>query len=427
VKFIYADSLDFVDPDFDFETDRMSKGRAVHADDEFPHEFLRRAPYDGILVSRGIVGDWELRGKYTESQWMRFRRDGARSFLRYSEARFPGSLVFGDCGAFQYRAHDEPPYTAADTAEFYADAGFTHGCSVDHLIFDFDDEPARAAKEVPADIKKRYEITLSLAADFYRESKKVGKHFTPLGVVQGWSANSMANAALKLSKMGYTYLAVGGMVPLDESQIHRALGAIRAAVPSKVKLHLLGFGKIERLGDFERYGVASFDTTSPLLRAFKDATRNYFAPGRNGGLEYYTAIRVPQATRNTKLKHRARQGRLDQEHALALERAALDSLRLYDKRRAKLEPTLNNVISYWDALNWTEQVSNAKRARGRERQREIYGRTLADRPWEACTCRTCREGRIDSVIFRSSNRNKRRGIHNLHVFYKHLIKHRTAA
>jgi queuine/archaeosine tRNA-ribosyltransferase len=237
----------------------------------------------------------------------------------------------------------------------------------------------------------------------------------------------MAAAAAKLAKMGYTYLAVGGMVPLDEPQIHRALGAIREALPPKVKLHLLGFGKIERISDYERHGVVSFDTTSPLLRAFKDAKRNYFAPGNNGELQYYTAIRVPQATRNTKLKHRARQGRLDQEHALALEKAALDSLRMYEKRRAKIDATLDKVIAYWNALNWTEEASNAKRERGEVQQREVYRRTLADRPWELCTCRTCREGGIESVIFRSSNRNKRRGIHNLHVFYKHLIKRRAAA
>lgn len=427
MKFIYADSLDFVDPEFDFHTDRTSEGRLVHADDEYPHEFLRRAPYDGILVSRGIVGDWDLRGKYTDSQAMRFRRDGARAFLRYSEKDFPGSVLFGDCGAFQYRTHKEPPYTAKDTMAFYADSGFTHGCSVDHLIFDFDDEPARTAKQVPASTRDRYEITLSLAAEFLRESRKVGGHFTPLGVVQGWSANSMASAATKLAKMGYTYLAVGGLVPLYEQQIHRALSSIRAAIPSKVRLHLLGFGKIERLHEYARYGIASFDTTSPLLRAFKDARRNYFALSSSGGLDYYTAIRVPQVTRNTKLKHRARQGRLDQEYAQGMERAALDSLRSYERRRTKLDVVLDNVIAYWEALKWSDQVSNAKRERARALQRESYRRTLEDRPWEACECRACREGGIESVIFRSSNRNKRRGIHNLHVFYQHLTKARAAA
>jgi hypothetical protein len=427
LRFIYADSLDVVDPDFDFATDRNAHGRVVHADDEYPHEFLRRAPYDGILVSRGIVGGSEMGGKYSDAQRMRFRRDGARAFLRYSEAKFPGSLVFGDCGAFQYRMRDQPPYTAADMADFYADGGFTHGCSVDHLIFDFDAEPARKATEVSPAVKDRYEITLSLAADFQREAKRIGRHFTPLGVIQGWSAASMAAAAAKLAKMGYTYLAVGGMVPLDEPQIHRALGAIRAAIPSKIRLHLLGFGKIERLSEYESYGVTSFDTTSPLLRAFKDAKRNYFASAKGGGLDYYTAIRVPQATRNTKLKNRAREGRLDQERIVRLETTALTALRSYDKRRAKIDRVLDAVIDYWDALNWNDQSSNAKRERALNAQREVYRRTLADRPWEACSCRTCREGGIESVIFRSSNRNKRRGIHNLHVFYKHLTKNRAAA
>jgi hypothetical protein len=426
MKFIYADSLDVVDPEFDFAADRTRIGRARHADEEYPHEFLGSAPYDGILVSRGIVGDWGIRGKYTDSQLMRFRRDGARAFLRYSEKRFPGSWVFGDCGAFQYRERESPPYTAADTAEFYADGGFTHGCSVDHVIFEFDDEPSRRPREVPSHIKHRYDVTLSLAAEFIREARRIGRHFTPVGVIQGWSAASMAVAAGKLAKMGYPYLAVGGLVPLDEPQIHRALGAIRTVLPRSVKLHLLGFGKIERLGEYRDYGVASFDTTSPLVRAFKDATRNYFAPGHRGELQYYTAIRVPQATRNAKLKQRAREGRLDQEQALALEDAALQSLRSYEKRRAKLELTLDRVIEYWSALNWTSHSSSTKRERSRIQQREIYRRTLADRPWEKCVCRTCREGGIESVIFRSSNRNKRRGIHNLHVFYRHLTRRRAA-
>lgn len=427
MKFIFADSQDYVDPEFDFVADRTRKGRMVHADDEYPHEFLRRAPYDGILVSRGIVGNWDARGKYTDSQAMRFQREGARAFLRYSEKEFPRSLVFGDCGAFQYRNLDEPPYTAQDTARFYGECGFTHGCSVDHLIFDFDEEPGRTLKQIPAPIRERFQVTLSLASEFWREAKKIGKHFTPLGVIQGWSAESMAGAAKQLVRMGYTYLAVGGLVPLNESQIHRALTAVRAAIPTKVRLHLLGFGKIERVQDYERHGVASFDTTSPFLRAFKDARRNYFTLSRRGGLDYYTAVRVPQATRNAKLKRHAREGRLDQEHALKLERAALESLRAYEQRRARLDVVLETVITYWDALQWTDRISGAKRERARALQRDLYRRTLADRPWEACLCRTCREGGIESVIFRSSNRNKRRGIHNLHVFYKHLTQNRDAA
>src|SRR3546814_3869028 len=52
--------------------------------------------------------------------------------------------------------------------------------------------------------------------------------------------------------------------------------------------------------------------------------------------------------------------------------------------------------------------------------RARYERTLADRPWKQCPCAICQSLSIEVVIFRASNRNKRRGIHNLGI-YKALI------
>ena len=88
MKFIYADSLDFVDPGYDFLADRNAPGRSPYWDDVYPHEILGYAPYDGILVSRGIVGGDKVAGKYSEAQAMRFRRVGARAFLRLDEPTF---------------------------------------------------------------------------------------------------------------------------------------------------------------------------------------------------------------------------------------------------------------------------------------------------------------------------------------------------
>ncbi|WP_394538824.1 tRNA-guanine transglycosylase DpdA [Lysobacter enzymogenes] len=426
MKFIYADAMDFVDPDFDFANDRTSEGRIVQWDDEYPHEFLDRAPYDGILISRGVVGDVQHQGKYTLPQMMRFRREGARKFIRYAEDKYPGSLLFGDCGAFTYRDQKLPPYTPVDTIQFYAEGGFSHGCSVDHIIFDFDEGSGRSREEMPDATLERYDLTLQLASEFHAESKRL-KSFTPMGVIQGWSAPSMAWAATQLVHMGYDYLAVGGLVPLKVPQIHAALAAIREAIPSRVRLHLLGFGKIENLAEFERYGIASFDTTSPLLRAFKDAAKNYFARDPAGELSYYTAIRVPQARENNKLKAKARRGVLNQETALHLETIALDSIRKHVTGKLSIEKTLDNVLAYWKALNWREDHDEASQQRMLLKQRGIYRRTLKDQPWRNCDCRVCREGGVEALLFRSSNRNKRRGMHNLHVFYQHLLAHRLSA
>ncbi len=426
MQFVYADSLDYVDPQYDFVADRNGLTRAVHRDDEFPHEFLEQVPYDGILVSRGIVGDAVMPGKYTESQLMRFRREGARRFLRYTEDRFPGSMMLGDCGAFTYRSLAEPPYKSEDTVEFYADGGFSHGCSPDHLIFDFNDENAeRTRGDVSEDVRRRYDITLQNGAEFISCARRLGHKFTPLGVVQGWSATSMGEAAASLVKMGYDYLAIGGTVPLKVEQLQRALASIRQAIPKAIRLHVLGFGKIESLDVLERHGISSFDTTSPLLRAFKDARKNYWARSASGQMSYYTAIRIPQATESNRLKQKAREGSVNQEELQRSEKAALSGVRMFARREAGLDAALDAVMAYWHLLNWDEEVSLSRRAAALARQREVYARTLRDRPWDDCECRVCREGGVEALIFRTSNRNKRRGIHNLHVFHQHLREFRA--
>ena len=223
MKFIYADSLDFVDPRYDFLTDRSPNGREAYWDDLYPHEILGYAPYDGLLVSHAIV----MNGKYSLSQAMRFRLVGAREFLRLPEEKFPGSWIFGDCGAFSYHDQVEPPYSVDDMIEFYGECGFTHGCSVDHVIFEFD-EKARDLNGGTPEARRRFEITLENAQKFLRAAKPLGNRFTPVGVIQGWSPDSMAVAAEKLQAMGYEYLAVGGMVPLKSPQIHACLDAIRS-------------------------------------------------------------------------------------------------------------------------------------------------------------------------------------------------------
>ena len=56
MKFIFADSLDYIDPGYDFLLDRNADGRRPYWDDQYPHEALGYAPYQGMLVSRAIVG-----------------------------------------------------------------------------------------------------------------------------------------------------------------------------------------------------------------------------------------------------------------------------------------------------------------------------------------------------------------------------------
>ena len=56
-------------------------------------------------------------------------------------------------------------------------------------------------------------------------------------------------------------------------------------------------------------------------------------------------------------------------------------------------------------------------SRGNEVDYEV---TLAAQPWKSCPCEVCADAGIQVAIFRGTERNKRRGFHNLHVFNRRL-------
>jgi hypothetical protein len=292
---------------------------------------------------------------------------------------------------------------------------------IDHIIFDFD-ESLTAFEGGTEDARRRFDITLENAAAFLKASRRMPASFTPLGVIQGWSPGSMAEAARRMRGMGYSYLALGGTVPLKASQIRACLRAIRDAVPAdEMKLHILGFAKADEIESFKPFGITSFDTTSPLLRAFKDAKANYYLPAPSGrGLVYYTAIRVPQAIENPKLMRLAKRGILNQEELQRLERESLAALRAYDRGALGLDETLERVLAYATPATLGEDDEHLPGSRKIVELRAQYARTLQDRPWAKCCCAICKALSIEVVIFRASNRNKRRGIHNLGI-YKGLV------
>lgn len=418
MKFIYADAIDQIDPGYEFLRDKFSAGRKPYWSDVYAHEYFERPPYDGILVSRGIVGDHRVKGKYSDAQAIRFRRVGAREFLRLNEPRFANMPIYGDCGAFSYVKEKIPPYTAEDMATFYEEGGFTHGCSVDHIIFGFRTHVS-GLHGAEGDEKDRFDITLANAKSFLKETRSI-RGFTPMGAVQGWSPDSMAAAANSLEKMGYEYLAVGGMVPLSAPEIHRVLQSIRQRLKPKTRLHILGFAKAEQISEFTGYGIESFDSTSPLYRAFMDAKANYYVPGNGKGLGYYTAIRIPLATEDRTLTVAAKEGRLSQEIAAAAEARALKALRLFDAGKMRIDDTVAEVMVYQRLYLSCKNLSERSAAKALVDAEASISRTLGDAPWRNCGCKVCREAGIEVVIFRSSNRNKRRGFHNLAVYADHV-------
>ena len=415
MKFIYADSLDLVDPGYDFLTDRNSPGRKPYWDDIYPHELFKAPPYDGMLVSRGIVGGHATTGKYSEAQAMRFRRSGARAFLRLEKGELAHMPIFGDCGAFTYHKEELPPYSSEDMAAFYDDGGFTHGCSVDHIVFEHDESVTDLDGGEP-ESRRRFDLTLENAEEFKKATRHMRGGFTPLGVIQGWSPASMAEAALRLVKMGYDYLALGGTVPLKTAQVKACVAAVRDVIPATTRLHVLGFARADQIAEFKKFDITSFDTASPMIRSFKDAVKNYYLPTPTGELSYYTAIRIPQALENSKLLALVKQGALSQEELVRLERDALAALRAYDRDEASLDETLSAVLAYATPATLGAPLERLPGSNTVKSLEERYRRSLGDKPWRKCGCQICSAIGIEVMIFRASNRNKRRGMHNMQVY-----------
>ncbi|MCG3146084.1 MAG: hypothetical protein HONDAALG_03916 [Gammaproteobacteria bacterium] len=401
MKFFFPDSQDFVDPSFDFERESRSPDRVRHRDDLYAHEVFSSTVYDGLLVSKGIVdGYGNGSSRYTMAQRHRLLRVGAPEFFRTDPRNLP---IMGDCGAFTYVREAVPPYTVDEVMQFYVECAFDFGISVDHVILAYQPKFDEAPDAVPSDFRLRLEITLQLASEFLARHRAIKPEFEPVGVAQGWSPLSYARAVQALQQMGYTYIALGGMVPLKTKEIISCLVAIADVRKPETKLHLLGVTRTDHLEAFARYGVASFDSTSPLRRAFKDDKDNYYTLDRT-----YTAVRVPQVEGNPQLQKRIKSGQVSQDRARQLEKSCLASLKKFAAGECPLEQALEAVVAYDNFCQPERDM------------REVYREVLTDRPWSHCHCDVCRSIGYHVILFRGAERNRRRGLHNVWVFYRRL-------
>jgi hypothetical protein len=380
IRYFVPDWDDRVDPDYDFLRDIHRPERNPYRDDRYAHEIYDSAPYDGILLSRATLdGNKAKRGVIIQ----------AGSAHRYLRLPIDGQhQVLGDCGAFSYWQQDEPPYHTDDVLAYYQDLGFDLGVSVDHLIF----------AEVDAERERRWNITIANAEEFLAHHRSGGYTFDPVGVAQGWDPASYRRAARALVKMGYSHIAIGGLVRSQTSAVLQVLAAVKEELPAGMQVHLFGVNRPEYASHFAALGVTSFDSASRLRRAWMDGRRNYFLRD-----DSYTAIRIPEA------QHLAKKLGVDADMAVQLEQDALRGLRALDSGEASVEETLAAVAIYAEFAGDQPHRVN-----------QDYHRTLAEQPWKRCECAICQEIGVEVIIFRGNNRNRRRGFHNVWQLYRQL-------
>lgn len=378
--FFLPENDDRVDPGFDFANELHTPKRKPLLEDQYAHQFISPPPYDGLMISRHNL-DCESSKKKKDL----IAQKGIREFLHLPND-FP---LFGHCGSVSYQEKDHN-FDTDNTIAFYQQHNCQYGASVDHLI------DATVAKD---EIKRRdrYERTIENAQDFLSKWQKGAYDFIPVGIVQGWDADSFEHAFQKLLAMGYQHIALA-MGRRSDRALFDILLRIAPLIPhADFRLHLLGSyrHRIDTLRRLHELGVTSLGTASPMRQAFGKPRHNYFCQTD----ENYTAIRIPQ-TNNT-----------HDDLTKSLEAIALQACSDYAAGTLDLQSALNAIFAYdkirdqYDPLNESD-----------------YRRTLQDKPWESCSCPLCRQAGIQVLIFRGNNRNRRRGFHNTYIAYQQIQK-----
>ncbi len=397
-EFLYfmPENDDRVDPTYDFLTDTARAKRDPLTDDWYAHQFYPSPQYNGLLLSKVNID------KASQRKRELIQQQGIREFL-HLPANYP---IMGDCGAFSYKDQYLPPYDTGEVLQYYDTLGFNFGVSVDHLIVGpyQSDESER---------NRRFRLTLENAADFIKQYKMHHHSFAPIGVAQAWDPGSFREAIQELIQQGYVYVALGGLALEKSSRIFEIAKAIAPIIPNPdFRVHLFGVARdMATMRAFHQLGITSFDSASPLRRAWLGTGHNYH--GVDG--KHYAAIRIPEAFET---KGRVKKMLAHSVEPFATykqrERHALESLRAYDKGQIEIDQALQAILDYDHLLG-----------EDRAEHKILYRQVLVDKPWKTCGCTICHEIGIEVLIFRGNNRNRRRGFHNTHVYFHQICELQT--
>ena len=400
VRYFLPDWDDLLDSAFDFAADKFSAPKKSERNEQHCHRLMRPSRMcDGMLVSlaQRQTSKGPLR-RLEGTELASLRPNQLRNHYGLSDDQF----LFGDCGAFSYIREEEPTITTEQAVALYGLYSFDFGTSVDHIPIDTLSEDER---------ESRVRTTCDNAEQFIRVCRERGSLFTPVGAIQGTSPEQYAESARKYYEMGYHHIAIGGLVPLQDSAIAEIVRAVSKAVaelPERPWVHLFGIFRPKLQDLFRNLGVDSFDSASYFRKSWLRSDQNYLATDGN----WHAAIRVPMLD-DPRTRVRLQQTGIDLELLRQQERDALKALARYDIGLANIDETLEAVLYYDQQL----QRSSDYRS-----MRDKYRRTLEAKPWLDCTCTFCQDLGIQIVIFRGGNRNRRRGAHNTLMLYEEIRK-----
>ncbi len=407
VSYFLPDWDDLLDERFDFELDRFSGISRQERDDK--HCCILMKPKricDGMLVSlaQHITSKGPLRRIMgTEANSLAPRN------LRNQFGLGKDQFLFGDCGAFSYVNEDEPAISVEHAVALYELHGFDFGASVDHIPVPSVTRNGLKRELSNAKRLARIKTTQKNAGLFIDLAKKRHVGFAPVGTIQALDPVCYADTARLYHQLGYRHIALGGLVPLPDVLIEATVSKVMAVISTlkpRPWVHLFGVFRPKLQARFRELKVDSFDSASYFRKAWLRSDQNYLA--QNG--KWYAALRVPM-TSDGRTRKRLEQSGLDIAALESQESQIIKLLCRYDREEVSVQEVLDAVIEYDECLARSSDVRS---------MRAKYEQTLKDRPWRNCDCPFYKQSGIHMLIFRGTNRNKRRGAHNTLMLYQNV-------
>jgi hypothetical protein len=410
VSYFLPDWDDLLDENFDFELDSFSGSSRAERNDK--HCCILMQPKrmcDGVLVSlaQHMTSKGPLR-KIMGTEPSSLAPQNLRTQFGLVEDQF----LFGDCGAFSYVNEETPGISVEQAIALYDLHGFDFGASVDHIPVPIVVQNGKKKTLSQAKRKARIQVTISNAEEFISVAQRRRAGFTPVGTIQGLDSNSYAQTAKYYHHLGYRHLALGGLVPLPDAVVEEIVTKVMQTVftlSPRPWVHLFGIFRPKLQAKFRELKVDSFDSASYFRKAWLRSDQNYLAPSG----KWYAALRVPM-TSDGRTRKKLEESGLDIDQLEEQETEVLKLLSKFDRDEIGVQEVLDAVIEYDEQLTRTSDAHS---------MRSKYEQTLRDRPWKSCTCPFCTKTGIHMLIFRGSNRNKRRGAHNTLMLYSSLERH----
>jgi hypothetical protein len=408
VTYFLPDWDDLLDPGFDFAKDAFSGASRGERNDQHCCVLMKpKRMCDGVLVSlaQHVTSKGPLRRiNGTEAGSL------APRHLRSQFGLQDDQWLFGDCGAFSYLNDEQPAIQVEQAASLYEIHGFDFGASVDHIPVASVNRNGQTVLLTESQRQERVEVTKSNASKFINIVRTRSLGFTPVGTIQALSPKAYGETVRDYCEMGYGHIAIGGLVPLQDSLVAEIAAEVMSAAKAMGKqrpwVHFFGIFRPKLQSTFRKLGVDSFDSATYFRKAWLRSDQNYLS---KDGI-WYSALRVPMTSDGrTRKKLQANGADI---LALELEEArVLQLLGEFDRGSASIETVVDALLSYDEHLTRSSDSRSL---------RDKYRKTLQDRPWTQCDCPFCSETGIHVLVFRGANRNKRRGAHNTLMLYGSL-------